>query len=163
MSDQKGNQKANLKEKLILKRLEQVYCRLAPSKIHGIGIFAIKNIPKGVNPFNNSFMAQEAIIVDKNKIKDLGPEILSLLNDQHPTSDINKQIVSNFPNQLIWTNYINYSKTPNIELMENGEWIALQDIKIGEELLEDPQRLLNEDGTQKVFKIGLKQYPLLNY
>ena len=155
--------KDNLKEKLIIKRLEKVYCRLAPSPIHGVGIFAIKNIPNGVNPFNNSFMAQESIVVDKNKIKDLGPEILSLLNDQHPTPDHNKQVISNFPNQLIWTNYINYTDDPNIQLMDNGEWATLREIKMGEELLEDPKRLLNSDGTQKVFRVTQKQYPLLNY
>jgi len=154
---------AELKEKLILKRLEQVYCRLAPSPIHGIGVFAIKDIPKGTNPFGNSFMAQEAIVVSRDKIKDLGPEILTLLNDYHPTSDSDKQVISNFPNQPIWTNYINYTDSPNIELMTNGEWTALREITIGEELLEDPKRLLNADGTQKVFRIGPKQYPLLNF
>lgn len=160
----------DLKEKLILKRLEKVYCKLAPSPIHGIGVFAIKDIPKGINPFNNSFMAQEAIVVNKNKLKDLGPDsqtLVSLLHDYHPTSDPNKQIVSNFPNQPIWTNYINYVDAkhpePNIELCTNGEWTTLRDIRSGEELLEDPKRLLNPDGTQKVFKIRPKQYPLLNF
>ncbi len=153
----------NLKEKIILNRLEKVYCRLAPSNIAGVGVFAIRDIPKSTNPFNNSFMAQEAIVVNKNKIKDLGPEILSLLHDQHPTSNSDQQIVSNFPNQLIWTNYINYTDNPNIELMTNGEWMTLRDIKKGEELLEDPTRLLNPDGSQKIFKINPKQYPLLNF
>ena len=27
-------------------------CRLAPSPIHGIGVFAIRDIPRGRNPFN---------------------------------------------------------------------------------------------------------------
>lgn len=155
--------KEKLKENLILKRLEKVYCRLAPSPIHGVGVFAIRDIPKGTNPFNNSFMAQEAVITSKNKIKDLGPEIMSLLHDYHPTSETDKQIVSNFPNQLIWTNYINYTDDPNIELMTDGEWKTLRDIKKGEELLEDPKRLLNSDGSQKIFKISSKQYPLLNF
>jgi hypothetical protein len=150
-----------LKEKLILKRLEQVYCRLAPSNISGIGIFAIKEIPKDINPFNNSYMAQESVIIDRSKITD--SEIISLLHDQHPTSDPNKQIVSNFPNQLIWTNYINYSDIPNIELMVNGEWKTLRKIEKGEELLEDVNRLFNADGSQKIFKITSKQYPNLTY
>lgn len=150
-----------LKEKVILKRLDQVYCRLAPSKIDRIGVFAIRDIPKGVNPFNNSFMAQEAIIVSKNKIKD--SEILSLLHDYHPTADSSKQIVSNFPNQLIWSNYINYTDNPNIELLSDSVWITLRDIKKGEELLEDPKRLFNEDGTQKIFKTYPGIYPLLNF
>lgn len=153
----------NLKEKLVLKRLQKVYCRLAPSPIHGIGVFAIKDIPKGINPFSDSYMAQEAIIINKNKINDLGPELMSLLHDQHPTSDPNKQIISIFPNQIIWSNYINYTENPNIELMSNGEWITLREIKKGEELLEDPKRLLNLDGSQKIFIISPKQYPSLNY
>lgn len=155
----------DLKEKLILNRLEKVYCRLAPSPIHGIGVFAIKDIPKGTNPFSNSFMAQEAIIINKDKLKNFGSKeiLLSMLHDYHPTSDPNKQIISNFPNQPIWTNYINYSNEPNLELMINGEWLTLKDIKSGEELVEDPTRLLNADGSQKIFKISIKQYPSLNF
>ena len=155
--------KGDLKEKLIMRRLAKIYCRLAPSPIHGVGVFAIKNIPKGTNPFSNSFMAQEAVVLDKNRIKDLGPEILSLLHDQHPTIDQTKQIVSNFPNQIIWSDFINYTDKPNIELMTNGEWTALRDIIKGEEILEDPKRLNNPDGTQKVFIIKKDQYPCLNF
>jgi len=58
---------------------------------------------------------------------------------------------------------INYTDNPNIELMTNGEWMTLRDIKKGEELLEDPKRLLNPDGSQKVFQVNAKQYPLLNF
>jgi hypothetical protein len=108
-------------------------------------------------------MAQEAIVINKNKIKDLGPEILDLLHDYHPSPDGKMQVVSNFPNQPIWSNYINYSDTPNIELMQNGEWTVLRNIEKGEELLEDPKRLFNPDGSQKVFNVSVKQYPLLNY
>jgi uncharacterized protein len=145
--------------KLILNKLDQVYCRLAPSPIHGVGIFAIRTIPLGTNPFNNSFMAQGAIVVKKDKIEN--PTIRKLLDDYHPTANETEQIVSDFPNQLIWTNYINYSDTPNIELMLNGEWETLREIQIGEELLEDPNRLHNPDGTQKVFQIKPGQYPTL--
>ena len=59
----------DLKETLILRRLERVYCKLAPSPIHGVGIFAIKDIPKGTNPFVDSYMAQEAIVVNKRPAK----------------------------------------------------------------------------------------------
>lgn len=153
--------KQELQNKLILGRLDKVYCRLAPSPIHGVGIFAIRKIPLGCNPFNNSFQAQEAIIIKKDKISD--PEILRLLHDQHPTADPNEQIVSNWPNQLIWTNYLNYSDEPNIELKINGEWETLRQIEIGEELLEDPKRLNNPDGSQKIFKVSPGQYPNLSY
>ncbi len=151
----------DLKEKLVLKRLNEVYCRLAPSPIHGIGVFAIKQIPMGINPFKNSYMAQDSIIINKSKIKD--EEIIKMLHDYHPTKDNKFQIVSNFPNQPIWTNYINYSDNPNIELMTDGEWKTLKQIEIGEELIEDPKRLFNTNGTQKIFKINEKQYPNIGY
>ena len=32
--------------------LTNCYCRLAPSPIHSIGVFAICDIPRGKNPFN---------------------------------------------------------------------------------------------------------------
>ena len=36
-----------MKERLIKHLKEDVYCRLGVSKVHGIGIIAIKDIPKG--------------------------------------------------------------------------------------------------------------------
>lgn len=36
----------------MLKHLrENVYCRLAPSTVHGVGVFAVRDIPAGVDPF----------------------------------------------------------------------------------------------------------------
>lgn len=41
-----------MKQKGLLHRvLRDCYCRLQPSKISGIGVFAIRAIPRGVNPF----------------------------------------------------------------------------------------------------------------
>lgn len=142
--------KNNLRTKLILGRLNRVYCRLKPSPIHGVGIFAIKPIPKGTNPFKDSYQAQNAILINKRKIPE---QYTDLLQDYHPTDD-NNQVLSDYPNQIIWTNYLNYvneGMEPNIQLMENGEWLTLRDISEGEELLEDPKRLFNEDGSHKVF------------
>ncbi len=148
---------SNLKDKLILNRLGRVYCRLAPSKIHGIGIFAIRDIPIGTNPFKDSYMAQDSVLIDKKKVPD---ELKTMLEDYHPSDkNSSKCVVSSYPNQPIWSNYLNYSDEPNIELMLNGEWKTLRPIKEGEELVEDPSRLFNEDGTQKIFRLHEHQYP----
>ncbi len=151
-----------LREKLILKRLDKVYCRLKPSPVHGVGIFSIRRIPKGVNPFKDSYQAQGAILVYKNKVPDFTSK---MLEDYHPSDkDSNKRIVSDYPNQLIWTNYLNYvneNQEPNIQLMENGEWETLREIQTNEELLEDPKRLFNDDGSHKTFIVKHGQYPSL--
>lgn len=38
LEEWKSLNKTNLKEKLIINRLNRVYCRLKPSPIHGVGI-----------------------------------------------------------------------------------------------------------------------------
>lgn len=153
-----------MKEKLCLRRLDKVYCRLAPSKIDGVGIFAIKNIPKGTNPFKGSYMCTDAITCDPSKIE--SETIRKMLHDRFPryknpleSSDSkNKQIIPMFPNQLSWIDFLNYSDTPNIELLDTGEWITIRDIKEGEELLEDPSKLFKENGDYKIVNISPNQY-----
>lgn len=150
-----------LHEKLILKRLNKVYCKLGPSSIHGVGVFAIRDIPIGINPFKDSYMAQEGIMISKNKIP---PEYKDLLEAYHPSDkNNNDRFISNFPNELMWTNYINYSETPNIELMTNGEWRTLRYIQTNEELVEDPKNLFNADGSHKIFTVNSSQYPRIVY
>ena len=59
----------------ILKNLENTYCRIRTSKINGVGVFAIKDIPKGINPFNKAkaqgwqkFKISELRFLDKENI-----------------------------------------------------------------------------------------------
>jgi hypothetical protein len=128
-------------EKLAIKRLENtVYCRLGVSTVHGVGIFAIKEIPKGVNPFADSYIGQDAVLIHKNKIKN--ENISKLLEDYFPTNGNENCIIPLFPNQPIWTNYLNYTSDPekvNIFLDSTGVWKTTKTIPLGEELLEDPQ------------------------
>ena len=60
----------------ILKNLENTYCRIRTSKINGVGVFAIKDIPKGINPFNKAkaqgwqkFKISELRFLDKEVFK----------------------------------------------------------------------------------------------
>lgn len=177
--------KTNLKEKLVLNRLENVYCRLAPSKIHGVGVHAIKTIPKGTNPFKDSYMAQDAMLIQKSKLTSDCLKVM--LDDYHPNtpahartektektensvgpnnsedrSDREDQIVSLFPNQPIWSNYINYTDSPNIILNENGEWCTLRVVEAGEELLQNPKNFFIGD-KRKVFRVKESQYPFVKY
>src|SRR3989344_1858152 len=39
-------------KKGIFKNLQNTYCRLRPSK-YGVGVFAVRDIPKKINPFSN--------------------------------------------------------------------------------------------------------------
>ena len=41
----------SIKQTILEHLKNNIYCRLKPSKIHGVGVFAIRNIPKNTNPF----------------------------------------------------------------------------------------------------------------
>ncbi len=154
-----------LKEKLCLRRLDKVYCKLAPSTIDGVGIFAIRDIPKGTNPFKGSYICTEAILCDPEKIEP--DSVKKMLHNRYPRSKdplndhakgANKQIIPMYPNQLSWIDFLNYSKNPNIELLESGEWTTTRDIFVGEEVLEDPSKLFKNDGTYKTINVSPNQY-----
>lgn len=149
--------KNRLKHKMTLKRLESVYCRLKPSKIHGVGIFAIKDIPKGINPFKDSYLGQDGIVLNKKNMdyQKLDDKYKKLLEDYHPTLGNNIQYIPAFPNQISWTDFINYvyDEQANLELLENGKWNTKRLIKSGEELLENPNELFNPNGSHKIYRV----------
>lgn len=113
-----------------------VYARLGPSQIHGIGVFAIKDIPKGTIIFESD--KSEVIWIDKKKFKDVEPEIRKLYDDFCIIKGDRYGCPKNF-NSLTVEWYVNESKdNPNIEFsIEHEDFIALRDIKKGEELLVD--------------------------
>ena len=42
----------------LLKVLGKTYCRLMPSKLGGVGVFAIRDIAKGTNPFEGEIIGE---------------------------------------------------------------------------------------------------------
>ena len=50
---------SSLKEKLYEHLLGEVYCKLGVSQLHGIGVFALRDIPKGTKPLNSMVSKKE--------------------------------------------------------------------------------------------------------
>jgi len=112
-----------------------VYTRIQPSPIHGVGVFAIRDIPKGAYVFtgDNSQMVE----VNKNIVDKQEPEIKRLYDDFCIIEGEKYTCPDNFNNLNIgW--YLNESKTdPNVACDKNYDFYALRDIKPGEELTVD--------------------------
>ncbi|PYJ84527.1 MAG: hypothetical protein DME22_12480 [Verrucomicrobia bacterium] len=89
---------------------EQVYARIGRSKIHGVGVFAIRDIPKGTKIFPD----------DDSEL--IWGETYG------PPNSFNLMTVA-------W--YLNHSKTPNVGCDKDYTFFALRDIKKGEELTAD--------------------------
>jgi SET domain-containing protein len=110
-----------------------VYTRLKCSKIHGVGVFAIRDIPKGTIIFSDDDATM--LWVDKNDIKNIEPELKQLYDDFCVIKG-DKYVCPKSFNCLTVGWYINESKdSPNVQCTEEYDFEATRDIKKGEELL----------------------------
>jgi hypothetical protein len=117
--------------------LEKVYCRLAPSPIHGVGVFAIRPIPKGIDPMQEkrTFEFEEMSVA---QVAGLPEPLLKLVRDMCPENDGHFDIPPFSLNEIGISYYLNHSKTPNMRCdEESGNFFALRDIAAGEELTTD--------------------------
>jgi hypothetical protein len=119
----------------ILKNLGNTYCRLKTSKIEGIGVFAIREIPEGVDPFKNL-----------KKTKWLKFHMAELINLENETLEMVDSFFVINNNGIVWipdcgingmdiSFFLNDSKKPNLKTTHDGAFfLTLRKIKKGEEL-----------------------------
>lgn len=120
---------------------EHVYCRLQPSSVQGIGVFAIRAIPAGTKLFQGCkptpwlYLSRDALAADvripepvKQFIHDLFFEEGGAI--QVPAHSMNDVNISYFMNHAVSANVTTVEKTAG-EL----QFVAARDIAAGEECL----------------------------
>lgn len=114
----------------------ECFCRVMPSTIHGVGIFAIRDISKGIELFKTIDFDQTHFF-SHAKLKKLHPNVRKMICDYNLytsigvyLSPLDFQII-----QYILPSFLNGSKDPNIELdPSNMKFKTVRAIKEGEEL-----------------------------
>jgi SET domain-containing protein len=110
------------------------YARLKPSKIHGVGLFAIRDIKKGTDIFPE---VEDIIIwIDKAKTKSVAGQCKQLYRDYCVLKD-NKYACPVSFNLITPSWYINHSSRPNLYLDNQYRVYASNNIKKGQELTLD--------------------------
>jgi SET domain-containing protein len=110
---------------------EGVYTRLKPSKIHGVGVFAIRDIPKGRYVFTDD---DEPIVwIEKQSIESLPEELKQFYKDFAIIKGGKYGCPKSF-DALTTAWYLNHSDIPNVAVDKEYRFYALRDIKAGEEL-----------------------------
>ena len=106
--------------KALLKNLKNdVYCRIKPSKRHGVGVFAIKNIPKNKNPFRitgENCIKQRVLNIKREDVNKLDKEVKKMVEDFYHEQDGIFGIPYRGLNSNDISFYMNTSKKPNIGL-----------------------------------------------
>lgn len=119
----------------IIENLKKTYCRIKRSKIEGVGIVAIRNIPKNTNPFYGVRKHSWQKIGLKD-IKNLDKNIKKMIGDFFGTDEKGEFSVPECGlNGMDISFFLNTSKNPNIKTTDDGEnFKTLRKIKKGEEL-----------------------------
>ena len=140
----------------LLKNLQETYCSFGVSKIHGIGVFAIRDIPVGTNPF--PVVKPEKIIqLTEEDLELLPTEVVAKIKDIFVRFNEVYHVYDLGLNCMGIKFHVNHSNNPNIAVNKGvvtkgyNPFITLRDIKKGEELFWN-YTICNGDNILNQFK-----------
>jgi hypothetical protein len=124
---------------LLRRVLGHCYCRLQPSGIHGIGVFAIRDIPQRRNPFlTMQRYAQPGLArITDSELQKLPPKLSAMIRALFIPDDGVLQIPTSGTNVVHIAAYLNHSTMPNLRTGDGFDFIAVRKILAGEELTVD--------------------------
>ena len=135
------------KAALLAELSNTTYVMIKPSPIEGIGVFAIRDIPKGCREmFSKEDPTKEEYIKISSAEIDLLPAHSRHLVTTYCLYDADSYFVPECGfKKMDLVNFLNHSDTPNIISINEGQFFeAIRDIKTGEELLVDYGELVVE-------------------
>ena len=124
------------------------YIMIKPSPIEGIGVFAIRDIPKGCrnmfsNPANNQ---EEWLKIPRSEIDYLPAHSKQLIETYCLYDEENYFVPEYGFKKMDLVNFLNHADIPNVISINDGEFFeALRNIAAGEELLVDYGALVSEE------------------
>ena len=104
----------------ILENLKNTYCRVRPSKVEGVGVFAVRDIPKGIDPFYG-IKKQKWVRFEMKELKKLKKEVLEMIDDFFVIEKSGIVYVSELGlNGIDVSYFLNNSDKPNMKTMDGG-------------------------------------------
>ncbi len=134
-----------LNEQQFIASLSEVYCRIGVAS-HGVGVVAIRTIPKGIDPFEHCDLFGDVLRVRESELEaaNVPEEAKDMVRDFCALQD-GVYFVPDYGIDAIDKSYfMNHSREPNMISSDTGEtFVAVRDIERGEELTAD-YRLYHE-------------------
>ncbi len=122
-----------------LRSLNDVYTRIARTE-HGVGVIAIRSIPRGTDPFKNCDPFGDVIEIPEaafeksdapEEAKQIVRDFCALQNGVYFVPDYGIDAIDK-------SYFVNHSRTPNLTTKDDGEsFVTTRDIEPGEELTAD--------------------------
>ena len=118
-----------------------VYARIGPSRIHGVGVQAIRDIPAGTLVFHGE--SERVVWMSRAAVRRMPKAIRALYEDFGMVSGARIGVPPTL-NMLSVGWYVNHSDRPNIEADDDSRFRALRRIRKGEELTADYRTFVDE-------------------
>lgn len=136
------------RDELLHELSQETYAALKPSAVHGIGVFAIRDIPKGCRTIFSRNVGEwvKLPIAEVEKL----PEHSRSLIETYCLYDETDYYVPDYGFKVMdIVNYLNHSSDPNIISVNDGEYFeALKDIPAGKELFVDYGEIVKVEGYE---------------
>tara|TARA_Y100000114_G_scaffold14195_1_gene11498 strand:+ start:719 stop:1120 length:402 start_codon:yes stop_codon:yes gene_type:complete len=118
--------------------LSNTFAKLAPSNIHGIGLFSIRDIPFGQKLFEQILDDDDYIFLKNKDLEVFDVEIQNLIKSLYILEEKGVWVQRTGLNHLDYSYYINHSDEPNLIYIQNKNYyLPKRNIKKGEELTYD--------------------------
>jgi hypothetical protein len=128
----------NAEQKKVVKNLENTYCRIKYTPGKGVGVYAIRDIPKGIDPFKGP-KKRKWVKLNMKDISYLDKEILKMVDDFciiQKNGDV--WVYEEGMNGLHIRWFLNHSKKPNMVTRDEAlSFKTIREIKKDEELTYD--------------------------
>lgn len=121
---------------------DTVNTKLASSSIHGVGVFALRDIKKGERMYQNTI--PNTFDLPYSKFGKLRKEVKEMLLQFFPFKAVDVDATFWYPVNSMQA-YMNHSDKPNYDAIKD---VALKDIKAGDEVTEDYRKI---EGWEKVY------------
>lgn len=125
------------KEEILNQLRNDIYCRIKPSQSGGVGVFAIRDIPAGIDPFVGT-VQPEHIFITAEEMVGAHPNVRRLVQDMFVYRNNSYRLPANGLAQVDIAYYTNHSDHPNIKAINDDRTFeTIRIIKEGEELFSD--------------------------
>lgn len=125
------------KETLLIELQQETWAALQPSPLHGIGVFALRDIPRGCK----TIFAKETggwISISFEEAAQLPEHSRNFIETYYLYNDGHFFIPDHGCKLMDMASYLNHSSTPNLVSVNEGAYFeTIRDIQKGEELLID--------------------------
>ena len=126
------------RKRKVLKNLESTWCRIQSAGEKGVGVFAIRDIPAGIDPFAGP-KKRKWVQINLRDVAHLGSSVRQLIDDFciiHENGDV--RVYEEGLNGLHIRWFVNHSKDPNLATCDYAlSFKTTREIKAGEELFYD--------------------------